>query len=85
AFQILFMCGMIISSKEVEKMGFLDALKSTGEYINAKLPEKYESIFRSATDTQLLEWWAVNEDNPDIDPRQKEMAEKEMRRRGFNY
>lgn len=62
-------------------MGFFDALKTAGDYINAELPRKYEAIFEKATDYKLQEWWDEKQFDPDVDQRMKDAAEKELRRR----
>lgn len=66
-------------------MGFFDALKSAGEYMNEQMPRKYEAMFKQATDDGLLKWYNEKRFDSDVDQRAVEICEKEMRRRGLYY
>lgn len=61
-------------------MGFEDFFNS----MNKKALESYEKIFHQATDYKLQEWWNEKQYDDDVDDRIKELAEKELRRRGLN-
>lgn len=63
-------------------MGFFN------DFCNAMTGEalkKYETMFKNATDYKLQEWWNEKQYDDDVDDRIKELAEKEMRRRGLYY
>ncbi|MBO5103480.1 MAG: hypothetical protein J6B74_00235 [Ruminococcus sp.] len=66
-------------------MGFFDVLNSVNDYIGEEIPKKYAAIFRQASDYKLQQWWDENKYNYDVDQRIKDVAEKELRRRGLNY
>ena len=63
-------------------MGFLDEL---GGYLEKSALEKYQKMFSMAADYKLQEWWDENQYNDEVDQRIKDLAEKEMRRRGLSY
>ncbi len=63
-------------------MGFFN------DFCNAAMGEalkKYETIFSKATDYKLQEWWNEKQYDDDVDERIKELAAKEMRKRGLYY
>ncbi len=62
-------------------MSFLDGLQSFGNAVAEKALEKYEAIFKQASDYKLQEWWEQNQYNDEIDQRIKDLAEDELRRR----
>ena len=62
-------------------MAFLDALRSAGSYVDRKLIEKYTTMFKRASDSQLLRCYEQATSNPEIDMRIVEILEKEMHKR----
>lgn len=66
-------------------MGFFDALKAADNYFAAETPKKWEAICKKASDYKLQEWWDEKKYDPTVDQRIKDVAEKELRRRGLNY